>query len=89
MIPFYLIYLMLLTLITFVLYGVDKHRAQNNAWRIPEKVLLGASFIGGAIGGLLSMQLFRHKTKHWYFTAVNVLGIALHAAILFVLITRV
>ena len=89
MIPFYLIYLMMLTVITLVLYGTDKHRAQVNAWRIPEKVLLGASLLGGAVGGLLGMQLFRHKTKHWYFTVINVVGLVLHAVVLFLLIAKI
>ena len=89
MIPFYLIYLMTLTVITLVLYAADKHRARVNAWRIPERVLLGASLLGGAIGGLLGMQLFRHKTKHWYFIVLNVVGLILHTVLLFLLITNV
>ena len=64
-----------ISFITFILYGADKSKARRGAWRIPEKVLLGFSFFGGAIGGLFGMNLFRHKTKHWYFWAVNVLGL--------------
>ena len=62
-------------LITFILYGVDKAKAKSGAYRISEKVLLTFSFFGGAIGGIFAMTLFRHKTKHWYFTAINVLGL--------------
>jgi uncharacterized membrane protein YsdA (DUF1294 family) len=64
-----------LSVITFFMYGVDKFKAQRGKWRISEKALLISSFIGGAVGGFLAMQLFRHKTKHWYFNVVNILGL--------------
>lgn len=86
MITFYFIYLLLCSLVTFLLYGIDKSRAKRGACRIPEKMLLGASFLGGAVGGLLGMQLFRHKTKHWYFYAVNILAIVLHVIIALMLL---
>jgi uncharacterized membrane protein YsdA (DUF1294 family) len=70
-----------ISFITFILYGADKSKARRGAWRIPEKVLLGFSFFGGAVGGLLGMNLFRHKTKHWYFWAVNVLGLVVQIAL--------
>ena len=69
------------SLIAFILYGADKSKARRRAWRIPERVLLGFSFFGGAVGGLLGMNLFRHKTKHWYFWAVNFLGLAAQIAL--------
>ncbi|MBR2650402.1 MAG: DUF1294 domain-containing protein, partial [Clostridia bacterium] len=55
-----------ISLITLILYGVDKLKAKLGAWRIPEKVLLGFSFFGGGLGGVIAMLLFRHKTRHWY-----------------------
>lgn len=78
-----LIALGVISFITFILYGADKSKAKRGAWRIPEKVLLGFSFFGGALGGGLGMLLFRHKTKHWYFTFVNVLGLILHSCLVF------
>ena len=77
-------YLVLLSFITFVAYFADKQQATKGGSRVPEKVLLLMSFFGGAYGGFASMQLFRHKTagEHWYFTAVNLLGIAVHSALL-------
>ena len=77
-------YLILLSLITFILYYADKKKAEKKKWRIPEKVLLLCSFLGGAFGGYPAMLLFRHKTKgeHWYFTFVNILGILIHVAAL-------
>ena len=86
MISYYLFYLLLLNLFTFLLYGADKRRAQRGAWRVPEKALLGCSLFGGAVGGIAAMRCFRHKTKHWYFYFVNAVGILLHAAILVLLL---
>ena len=74
----YAIYLIAISFITFIIYFTDKLKAKINAWRIPEKVLLTLSIIGGAFGGILAMFTIRHKTKHWYFTVINVLGIVLH-----------
>ena len=63
-----LIYLVLVNAIAFLLMLIDKIKAKKKMWRIPERVLLGVSAIGGSLGGLLGMQLFRHKTKHSSFT---------------------
>ena len=73
---YYLIFVAVMSLISFILYGADKSKAKKNKWRIKESVLLGFGFFGGAIGALLGMSAFRHKTKHWYFWVVNILGIA-------------
>ena len=59
-----LAYLAVINVITFGLYGLDKYRAMNNMWRIPEKTLLGAAAVGGAYGAYLGMRIFHHKTKH-------------------------
>ena len=70
------------SLVTFTLYGTDKRRAKRDAWRIPERVLLGIGFLCGAPGALLGMKTFRHKTKHIYFYVVNVLGLLWQVALL-------
>ena len=77
-------YLILLSFITFILYFADKKKAEKKKWRIPEKVLLLCSFLGGAFGGYPAMLIFRHKTKgeHWYFAFVNILGLLIHIAAL-------
>lgn len=64
-----------ISIIAFVLYFADKKKAQKNKWRIKEATLLGFGFFGGAIGALIAMKIFRHKTKHWYFWIVNILGL--------------
>ena len=56
-----------ISIIGFILMGVDKAKAKKGAWRIPEKTLLGLALIGGGAGVWLGMEVFRHKTKHWYF----------------------
>ena len=88
MIRYYFCYILALSLITFLLYGTDKRRAVHGKWRISEKALLLSSLLGGAVGGFLAMQIFRHKTKHWYFTAVNLFAIFLHVTLLFLLYTK-
>ncbi len=77
---FYLIYIALVSLITFVLYGADKRKSVKGEWRISEKTLLGMGFIGGAAGAVLGMKTFHHKTKHWYFWAINIFSLVLHIA---------
>ena len=67
MLKYIIIYLSAMSLLTFILFGADKHKARAHKWRIPEKTLLGLSLLGGFAGGFLGMEFFRHKTKHWYF----------------------
>ncbi len=59
----FLICIVVLNVISFVLFGVDKQKAIKNKWRIPEKTLHISGMLGG-LGAFLGMQLFRHKTKH-------------------------
>ena len=70
MLPPYLISLIAMaavSLVAFIAYGLDKRKAKKGQWRTKESVLLGLGLCGGAVGALLGMQAFRHKTKHWYF----------------------
>ncbi len=57
-------YLLAANLLTFVTYGIDKYKARHNKWRIPEATLLLLAALGGSIGALLAMRVFRHKTLH-------------------------
>ncbi len=77
----FLAFIALMSVISFFLYGADKSKAKRGAWRIKESVLLGFGFFGGAIGAIAGMEIFRHKTKHWYFWAVNVLGLIAQGAV--------
>lgn len=62
-----LFYLSILNVISFALMGFDKNNAKLNRRRIPEATLFAVAFIGGAAGGWLGMEYFRHKTKHLKF----------------------
>ena len=57
-------YLLLLNVITFIIYGVDKYKAKRNKWRIPETTLLMLAAVGGSIGAWMAMRVFHHKTLH-------------------------
>lgn len=72
-----------MSIIAFILYKIDKNKAQKGKWRIKEATLLGVGFFGGAVGAIAAMKIFRHKTKHWYFWAVNIAGLVLQAAVLY------
>ena len=56
-------YLLLINIVTFLVFVIDKRRAVKRKWRIPEKTLLGLSLIGGSAGGLIAMYYFRHKIR--------------------------
>ena len=68
-----IIYVLVMSLIAFAAFGLDKYKARAGKWRTPEKTLFLLAIIGGGIGAFLGMQIFRHKTKHKQF----VIGIPL------------
>lgn len=61
-------YLLLINAVAFVLMLADKQKARKKKWRIPESTLIGSAVIGGSLGALAGMYIFRHKTKHPKFT---------------------
>ncbi len=60
-------YLILINLAGCIKMGIDKKRAIRGAFRISEASLFFTALLGGSLGCILGMYLFRHKTKHWYF----------------------
>ena len=64
----FLWYLLLINAAAFFLMLADKHKAKKHRWRIPERTLIGSALLGGSIGALAGMYLFRHKTRHLKFT---------------------
>lgn len=58
------IYFIIVNAVGFIMSAVDKSAAKKHKWRVPEKNLFAVSFLGGAVGTLMSMLIFRHKTKH-------------------------
>ena len=83
---FLIIYLVAINLIAFVVYGVDKRAAIKGRFRVRVATLLGLAFIGGSVGALLGMYLFRHKTKKPQFTIGVPLMLALHLVAVWYLI---
>ncbi len=79
---FLLLYLLLINLLGFVLYGVDKAKSKGRGQRIPERVLLWVARLGGGVGCWMGMMLFRHKTKHDRFMALVPLWTVLWAVAL-------
>lgn len=80
------IYLVMINIAAFCMYGIDKSAAIKQKQRIPNKVLLGMAVIGGSAGALAGMYMFRHKTKKWYYTmTVPVILIIQIAAAVFLL----
>lgn len=63
-------YLVVINLIAFALYGIDKKRAIRNEYRIRERALLWIARLGGAVGSWLGIKVFRHKTKHTKFRII-------------------
>ena len=72
-----LIYLAVINVVTFFMYGIDKWRstsgrllptgrkkAKKSKWRIREAALLGLAVLGGSIGAWLGMKVWHHKTQH-------------------------
>lgn len=61
-------YGLFINLLAFIMMYSDKRKAIKRVYRISEKTLFFVAIIGGSIGSILGMYLFRHKTKHRYFT---------------------
>lgn len=86
MLKLLLVYLFIINLTGFLIMFIDKSRAKHKEWRVPEKTLIGISAVGGSIGMLFGMHVFRHKTKHIKFTVgvPVILIIQIIAAIYFI-----
>ena len=61
------IIIVIINIVTFIIYGIDKYKAKKGKWRIPENSLLGLAIIGGSIGAYLGMRVWHHKTMHLKF----------------------
>lgn len=67
MFKYLIIYLVIVSLVLFIMMGHDKRQARCGGRRVPEKRLFAIAALGGALGGWAGMYAFRHKTRHWYF----------------------
>ena len=76
-----LLLLVAVNLVSFTLYGLDKLKAKKGLWRIRESTLLLIAALGGSVGALLGMEVFRHKTKHWQLKVLVPVFFILHIAL--------
>lgn len=86
---FLIVYLSVINLITFVVYGVDKSKARRGAWRIPESVLLGLAVLLGSYGALAGMLIFRHKTQKARFVLAVPALLVIETIIVILLFSRI
>lgn len=82
-------YLVLVNALAFLLMLADKLKAKKGAWRIPEATLMGIAALGGSIGAICGMYLFRHKTRHLKFTLGLPLILALQVAAVYFITSKI
>ena len=84
MVIYLLNYLVLINVITFIVYGIDKLKAKKGRWRIPESTLLLLAIIGGSIGAWYGVKVWHHKTLHKKFTYGIPLILAVQLVLFFI-----
>lgn len=73
--------LVVINIVTFFLYGMDKWKAKHAKWRISEFTLLALAFVGGSVGAWLGMKAWHHKTMHKKFKYGVPVILIVHVAI--------
>ncbi|MCR4896704.1 MAG: DUF1294 domain-containing protein [Lachnospiraceae bacterium] len=81
-------YFLFLNVVGLVSMADDKRRAKRNLWRIPERTLFLIALLGGSIGSLAGMYLFRHKTKHPRFVIGMPVILLLQVSLICVIVYR-
>ena len=74
--------ILILNVVTFFVYGIDKFKAKKSLWRIPESTLLILAAVGGSVGAYLGMKVWHHKTLHKKFSLGVPTILLLHLALL-------
>lgn len=82
----YISYLLLVSIFTFFVYGIDKSKAKKGKTRIKESTLLLLGSIGGAIGSFIGRIIFHHKTDKKYFSISIIFSLLLEIALAIVII---
>ena len=59
-----IVYLAVINILTFFMYGVDKWKAKRSKWRVSEAALIWMAVLGGSIGAWIGMKAWHHKTQH-------------------------
>lgn len=81
-------YLIVINLTSFILFALDKKRSLRRKWRIPESTLIFVSLMGGAVGSLLGMKLFKHKTKKLKFTILVPISLIINILLIILYIKK-
>ena len=76
-------YYILINIISFCLYGIDKRKAILHKYRFSEKTLFMFSLLGGVYFSLLGMFLFHHKTRKFTFYFIHTISLILHSYIIY------
>lgn len=74
-------YIIVINVVSFHMYRIDKLRAEREEYRIPEALLLGVSYLGGALGAFCAMHEYRHKTLHTAFVVGVPIALVLQSAL--------
>ena len=82
-------YLCVINMMGFILMGLDKWKAKHKKWRIAERTLFLVGLVGGSPGCWLGMYAFRHKTKHWQFVVGMPATLAIQAAVILFLTSKI
>ncbi|WP_312815856.1 DUF1294 domain-containing protein [Sedimentibacter sp.] len=78
-----LMYYIIINLISFIIFFIDKQKSKKDRWRIQEKTLHTLSYIGGVFGSIASMLLFHHKTKKPDFVIITIIALMLNLFVLY------
>ena len=81
------IYLLIINLISFITFFIDKRKSIKNKWRIRENTLHLLSLVGGVYGSIVAMLLFRHKTKKPKFCIITTIALVINIFIVYGLVT--
>lgn len=85
---FIVVILAILNIFGFVLVSLDKYKAKNKLWRIPERSFFLLSILGGSIGVYVGLFFFNHKTRNWYFMAIIPLIILAQIVFIYYLLNK-
>lgn len=77
-IKYLVVYILIINLISFFLFFIDKQKSKNNKWRIKESTLHIVGFLGGITGSILAMIFFRHKTRKPKFIIITIIALLLN-----------
>lgn len=67
----FLLYLIIINIVSILVFAIDKVQAQNQKWRVPEKVLHLLEILGGVFGIIVTMYIIHHKSSKWQYYIIT------------------